>query len=223
MKRQKAFIALLLLVPAPSIGAALALHILPGVGNYLFTAAKVWLLVFPLLWLWRESRKPQLRLPTGSELVAGILLGLLMLVIILAAYGLIGQNLIDVEEVRNKAQAVGISSLATFLTGSAYWVLINSLIEEFVWRWFVYRQCEILVSSQVAIWLSALFFTLHHIIALSAYFGWLITVLGSIGVFLAGAIWSWCYLRYRSLWPSYISHIGADLAIFMVGLQLLFS
>jgi hypothetical protein len=47
-------------------------------------------------------------------------------------------------------------------------------------------------------------------------------VLGSCGVFLGGAAWSWLYLRYRSIWPGYVSHAIADAAIFIIGYRLIF-
>jgi membrane protease YdiL (CAAX protease family) len=80
------------------------------------------------------------------------------------------------------------------------------------------------VSGGWAIALAALCFTLHHVISLFGFTGnWGITVLGSIGVFVAGAIWSGCYLRYQSLWICYISHAWADLAIAIVAWQILFA
>jgi membrane protease YdiL (CAAX protease family) len=63
---------------------------------------------------------------------------------------------------------------------------------------------------------------IHHTVALRIQFGWEITILGSLGVFLSGVVWSWCYLRYRSVWPGFVSHILADAAIFLVGWRLLF-
>lgn len=104
-----------------------------------------------------------------------------------------------------------------------YFTFINALIEEYIWRWFVYKKCEVLVSGTKAVLLAAMLFTLHHIIALAAYTAdWGVVILGSVGVFIAGAVWSWCYLTYRTLWSSYISHILADLAIAIVGWHLLF-
>ena len=44
----------------------------------------------------------------------------------------------------------------------------------------------------------------------------------TLGVFLGGCAWSWLYLRYRSIWPGYISHIIADIAVFGVGWMILF-
>jgi len=48
-------------------------------------------------------------------------------------------------------------------------------------------------------------------------------VLGSAAALAAGACWSWLYLRYGSIWPAWISHVIADIAVFAVGWQLLFA
>jgi membrane protease YdiL (CAAX protease family) len=222
--RQKALLPLVLLVGAASLGTTMALHLAPGlVGQTVFLLCKIWMLGLPLVWyVWIDRGKICLSLPKRGELFAGTVLGLLMLGMILGAYWLFGQQWIDPISVRTRAQQVGISSSTIYLMGAAYFTLINSLIEEYVWRWFVSSKCEILVTGIGAILLAALLFTLHHIIGLAAYTGWRMVLLGSFGVFVGGAIWSWCYLTYRSIWSSWISHLLADLAIAIVGWQLLF-
>ena len=65
-------------------------------------------------------------------------------------------------------------------------------------------------------------FTAHHVVSLRAHAGWDVTALGSTGCFLGGLIWSWLYLRYRSIWPCYISHIFADVAIYIIGWVIIF-
>lgn len=69
---------------------------------------------------------------------------------------------------------------------------------------------------------SALCFTLHHIIAMGGQFDWRITAIASFGVFVGGLIWSWMYLRYRSVWPGYLSHAIVDVAVFAIGYVLIF-
>jgi membrane protease YdiL (CAAX protease family) len=69
---------------------------------------------------------------------------------------------------------------------------------------------------------SGLFFTLHHVIALTAYFDWRITTLASLGVFIGGATWSWIYLKYRNIYAAYVSHVFADIVIFAIGYKLIF-
>lgn len=224
--RRNALLALLLLVPAPSIAVATELYVLPEpFGQIVALVSKIWLFfvfVSVVCFIWVDKSDFEFQAPKQRELVAGVVLGLLMFSIIFIFYWLLGTQWIDVAHVRDKARQVRASSLIIYFASGVYWVFINSWLEEFVWRWFVYRKCEILVPRPLSIVLSAVFFTLHHIVGLSAYFDWRATTLGSLGVFLAGVVWSWCYLTYRSIWPGYISHLFADLAIFIIGWQLIF-
>lgn len=223
---RQAAIALLLFVPAFSIGVTMSLLIAPGViGNSVFTLARVWAIIFPLWWTWKHNRN-SLRIPKfeRQKTLVGITWGLLMFGVIIVAYWLLGKRWIDLKDIREKATEVGITSLSIYLAGCFYWCFINSFIEECIWRGFAYSQCARLTSGIAAVLLSALFFTLHHTIALYAYTqNWLVVIIGSLGVFLAGIIWSWCYRNYKSLVPSYIAHVLADIAIAIIGWDLLFN
>lgn len=222
--RRNALTALLLLVSAACLGRVMALYVPGLLGQIAFSLCQVWLLALPLAWFfWVDRGKLSISLPKRRELLGGTVLGLLMFGIILAAYWLFGQHWLDATDVRVKAQQAGISSPIIYLVGAMYWTFINSLFEEYIWRWFVYSKCEVLIPGKGAVLLCGLLFTLHHIINLVAYTeNWLVVVLASLGVFLAGAVWSWCYLIYRSIWSSYFSHVLADLAIAIVSWQLLF-
>jgi hypothetical protein len=221
---QNALLALFLLVFSASIGIAARFYIPGTVGQLLFVLTRVWILALPLIWLfWVDQERLIVSLPLRRDFLAGTILGLLMFGIILGAYWIVGQRWLDPAAVRAKAQQVGIAHPTVYLVGAFYFTVINSLVEEYIWRWFAYRKCEVLFSGIGAICLAALCFTIHHIIALAAYTGnWSIVVLSSLGVFIAGAAWSWCYLTYRSLWSCYVSHLLADLAIALVGWHLLF-
>ena len=35
-------------------------------------------------------------------------------------------------------------------------------------------------------------------------------------------VWSVCYLRYRSIWPGWVSHVAADVAGLAIGWRVLF-
>lgn len=222
--RKKVKQALWLVVPASSIGVTMATIIAPGViGQTIFTIVKIWIVLIPLLWVIKIEKK-SLRLPSINykQINSGVILGLIMFAAIATSYLLVGQSLIEVSAIRAQAREVGIVNVGIYLAGCAYWSFINSFLEECIWRGFVYRQCRILFSSFAAILLSGLFFTLHHIIALAFYTqNWLITLLGSLGVLIAGIIWSASYRKF-GFWTCYISHILADLAIAIVGWHLLF-
>ena len=225
--QQQAILALLLLVPAPSLGVMMAVIVLPGpVGQAIFTASKVWLLALPLIWTHWIEGQPILHLKPFQprDLALGLGSGLLALGAIAGAYALLGPHWIDTAEVRLRATQAGITGPGIYWAGAAWWTLANALIEEYVWRNFVTRKCEALVPAIAAVSLAALFFTVHHIVALVGYLqDWRVVLLGSLGVFLAGVIWSFFYQQTRSIWPSYLSHLLADVGIALVGWHLLFS
>jgi len=223
--RWNATFALVPLVSAASLGIVARFYVPNVWGQSFFVATRIWLLALPIVWyLWVDQGKIAVSLPTKRDVLSGIGLGLVIFAVILGAYVLFGQAWIDPAVVRAKAKEIGLLNPAAYLAGAAYFTVVNALVEEYIWRWFVYRKCEAFLRGMLAVMLAALCFTLHHVIALTALtgHGWAIA-LGSLGVFLGGAIWSWCFLVHRSLWACYISHLLADLAIALIGWQLLFS
>ena len=128
----------------------------------------------------------------------------------------------DLAPLRSAVQEMGLNSVLPYLAGAAGWTFVNSLMEEYVYRWFIYRQCETLMKGPAAVVASAAIFTAHHVIAVNQYLDLRFTILASAGVFAGGVVWSVLYLRYRSIWPCWISHVMADLAVFGVGWYLLF-
>ncbi len=75
--RRNATLALALLAPAPSIGVFTAMVIAPGpLGQSLFMAAKIWILVFPAFWyLVVEKGSPSWSPPRKGGLGVGLISG----------------------------------------------------------------------------------------------------------------------------------------------------
>jgi membrane protease YdiL (CAAX protease family) len=120
-------------------------------------------------------------------------------------------------------RANGIASRGAFLGISAWVVVVNALMEEYVYRWFLFTRCRTLLPALPAVLLSAVIFTIHHSILLAGYgVAAPFVVLASLGVFIGGVAWSWCYDRFGSVWPGYVSHAIVDVAILAIGWHLLF-
>lgn len=225
--KRQALLALLLLAPVPGLGTAAAMFWWPemALGKAFFAAAKVWLVALPLVWRVVVDREPLSWSPARrGGFGAAVASGLLISVFIVAAYAVATRlGLIDAARVADQAAKSGLNTLVTFLAGAVYWIIVNSLMEEYVWRWFVFRKFEVLWGGKIGLVAAALAFTAHHVIALAAQVNWSITLLGSLGVFIGGATWTWLYLRYRSIWPGYVSHAIVDLTIFIIGYRLIFS
>jgi membrane protease YdiL (CAAX protease family) len=228
-KKQLALLALLLLVPVPSLGAWMAFYGAPGaVGQSVYFAGKAWLALFPLLWFLRFQRGWPSFSPLAREhRVLGLGLALVHGVILSGAlYGLWlwkGSAWLDVEHLRETLTGAGVTTSTRYVVLCAFLSLFNSLIEEYAWRWFVTKQCTTLMGNGTAVVASALFFAAHHAIAFSAQFGLAVGLAAAGGVFVAGCLWSWCYLRFDSVWPGWISHVMVDVTGFAIGWQLLYA
>lgn len=226
-ERRRALVALLLLLPAPTIGTAASLLIWPDaiLGKALFLITKLWILVLPFAWLRFVDREPVSWSPPknggfGAAVGSGILIGL----VIFVAYPVsLKAGLIDPQIVADRAAETGLNQLNAYVAGAVYWITLNSLMEEYVWRWFVFRKFETLIHGRAAVIATSLAFTAHHVVALAAHFRGPMILLGSLGVCVGGLTWSWLYLRYRSIWPCYVSHAIVDTPIFLIGYHLIFA
>ncbi len=212
----------------PTIGALAAFVFFPGpIGSMIYFACKVWITALPIIWKLRVDRERVSLSPLEpgrrvSGIAVGLGLGLVLGAAILGFWELWGHRLVDPERLAAVEHDVGLTTPLRFVLFALYLILVNSAMEEYVWRWFAFIHCETLVGARGAVVLSGLFFTLHHTITFAVQFAPAAAALASLGVFVGGCTWSWCYRRYRSVWPGWISHAFADLAGLWIGWTLLF-
>lgn len=226
------WLALLLLLPAPSVGVLCAMFLFPDTwyGQTIHLTAKIWLLALPLIWVVFVERG-RLRLPKlkWQGMPAGILSGLAILAVIIGAWELFANSMVDTAKFQEKMQEIGLDTQMRFIAFASVITFINALLEEYVWRWFVYSKWQEALSRFAgkfaipgAIILAGLCFMLHHTIAMSLYFDWKVNAMASFGVFSGGVIWSILYLRSNNIYAAYVSHIFADIALFYVGYRVAF-
>jgi membrane protease YdiL (CAAX protease family) len=229
--RRRALTALVLIVPAQGLGVAAMLLALPGpVGLGVNLMSRVWMVAFPLFWTLRiEGRGIRVTRPSRAGMMLGLGTGIIILMVMLGVYGLVADQ-IDLARLRSRARQTGFDDPVQFAAMFGFIIVLNSLLEEFVWRWFVYRHLETLSPARwgrrarqgIAVVLAALAFTIHHVVALSAWVDGGLVILGSLGVFLGAVAWSALFAYDRTLWPCYVSHIFADVAIVIFGYDVLF-
>jgi membrane protease YdiL (CAAX protease family) len=226
LPRRRALLALALLLPAPTMGTWAGLWLWPGTlpGQALFLLTKLWILILPLAWHhWVDRQPVSWSAPRHGGFGMAALTGTAIACLILGSYAVLGPtDWLDAERIVERASRTGLDRPGAYLAGAVYWVTLNSLMEEYVWRWFVFRKLELLTGGGLAVVGASLGFTAHHVVALAAHFHWPLVVLGSLGVCVGGLTWSWLYARYRSIWPCYVSHALVDLPIFWVGYDLIF-
>ena len=227
--RNRTLLLLLIVAIAPSVGTLSALWLWPGVvGGTIYTLCKVVLYGVPAIVAWRtldrtavvEGLKRGLKTgPIVFAIASGVVIG----GVILLAWNVLLQGTLDVGGLLGVAEESGLQDPAQYLLLAVWFCTGNALLEEFVFRWFVDSRLGIMrVPGVIAVPLSGLIFTAHHILVLAAYFSPGATAIFSLGVFIGGVTWSWSFRRWRSLVPGWISHALVDGAVFLVGWQILF-
>jgi len=224
-ERKRALIALLLVGLAPTVSIFISFGTDGGILSQIaYVISKLWLVVIPLIW-YLKIDKGQLSLskPKQGGYAVAVGLGSGMSALILLTWFMVGDK-IDGSLLRDAVEPVGLLDVRLYIGGVIYWTVLNSLLEEYVFRWFLVVKSEALVGTGTpAILLSAFIFVIHHTFALLFFgFPWWANLLASVSLFIGGAIFSWLYIRYRSVWMPYIAHAICDIAVFSIGAMIIF-
>jgi membrane protease YdiL (CAAX protease family) len=194
-----------------------------ALGIVLWLFLKLWIALFPAAWRRLVDRRPlSLSPPRQGGLGVAALTGGGIAAVIVLAWWALGRSLIEPGDLRGILEPYGLTDPAVFVAGAAGWILVNSALEEYVFRWFVLEKCEALLPAPAAVVASSALFTVHHVVVLGRFFDPLPAALACLGVFLGGVLWAVLYRRYRSVWIPWISHAAADVGVFAVGAVLLF-
>lgn len=219
---------LLIVAIAPSIGSLSGLWIWPGaIGSTVYTICKLLLYGIPAYVAIRTISRTDLiaGIRSGSTLgaillgtLSGLLIGGLILMVWFAGF----RDTVETDRLLVVMMESGLDRPLRFWLFAAWLSFGNSLLEEFVFRWFVDSRLRILgVPLLLAIPISALIFTIHHVIVLAAFFDTRIVLIGSTGVFIGGVIWSVILRCSGSVIPGWISHALVDIAIVIIGASML--
>ncbi|MDP6011837.1 MAG: type II CAAX endopeptidase family protein [Candidatus Poseidoniaceae archaeon] len=221
--KQRNLVALILTAPASTIVLVLSTMFGGIIGSFIYVFGKVWQVVVPSFWRLKIEKLPISKSPPPERSIReGIVLGIAMSFVMFIAWLVVGDK-INPEEVRSFVKPFGLLNIWFYLAVFFYWVTLNSLLEEYLFRWFIFEKFETLVGGKWAVILAGITFTSHHLFGTAAMFPWWAALLASFGVFIGGVMWSWLYLRHRSIWPCYVSHVIVDITMFSIGAYILFS
>jgi membrane protease YdiL (CAAX protease family) len=110
------------------------------------------------------------------------------------------------------------------MTGLALGLGFGLAFEEYYYRWFLFGRMRAFLPMWLAVVLSSLVFTAHHVILLTAYLPgqfWTAVVPLSLCIAVGGGVWAWLYARTKSLYAPWLSHAIVDAALFAIGWNLL--
>ena len=117
----------------------------------------------------------------------------------------------------------GISNFESYIYLTIALTIFNSLFEEYIFRLFIFEQLSTKIKRKLAIFICSFIFMIHHTVVLYAYIPWYFNLLVSLAILFAGVVWSYLYHKHNSIIPGYISHICADISVFVIGYFALYS
>lgn len=121
-----------------------------------------------------------------------------------------------------KIKALQMNFYESYILVSFLISIVHSFLEEYFWRFFLFRGLLGKFSFKWATIISSIGFSLHHFVILSEYFPVWLTIVFGLCVGVGGMIWSTICFRTKTIFGCWLSHFFVDLAIFIIGYFIIF-
>lgn len=219
MKKQSLYIISATLLGCVCMGLVDAV-IQPG---YVIKSAVKLVLFLSEVLLWgklcdRRPLRDMLR-PGRRGIVTAAALGGAVFAIIMGAYFAL-RNVFDLSALTGSLTASTGVDGDSFIPVALYITLVNSLLEEIFFRGFAFAGLRESAGRRVAYIFSAGAFALYHIAMMIGWFDLPLLLLTLVGLFVGGLIFDLLDERMGSIYPSWLVHMAANLAINAIGLML---
>lgn len=112
-------------------------------------------------------------------------------------------------------------SKSMFIFAGLYTIFINALIEELFFRGYIFLNMS-RINRRMAYLFSAALFAVYHLTIFKAWFTLPILTLVLLGLFVGGLIFNYFAEKSKSILTPYIIHIAADMAVVVIGYQVLY-
>ncbi|HHX62479.1 MAG TPA: CPBP family intramembrane metalloprotease [Epulopiscium sp.] len=153
-----------------------------------------------------------------KDLVASLVLGIGVYVVILTAYFILKDfiDLSNIIELLDKNVSV---NQENFLWVALYISFVNSLLEEFFFRGFIFLNLKKTGGRKFAYISSALVFSIYHVAIMGSWFKPIIFVIAMTGLFVGALIFNYLNEKSNNIYNSWLVHMMANLAINTVGFK----
>lgn len=156
--------------------------------------------------------------PNKKTLLPMLAFGVLMYAFIIGAYFLLGKYF-DLSGITSSLDEIGVTK-NNFIFVALYIAVCNSFLEEFIFRGFGFIGLTDKIGEKWACIFSAICFALYHITMMIGWYSIWLTVLIIFALFVGGVILNLLDRKCRTIYPAWIVHIFANLAINTIGMIL---
>ncbi|MFS8541231.1 MAG: CPBP family intramembrane metalloprotease [Tissierellales bacterium] len=221
MEKRSSLSLIYIMILSIIVMAIVEAYIQPG--YFIKSLVKIFVfLVVPLIYAFRKKDFPLVllfKINSRKEFIRSLVLAFTIYIGIMTAYFIL-RSFIDFNNIQNiLADNLNISK-ANFIYVALYISFINSLLEEFFFRGFIFLNLNGTIPRWKAYAISALGFSVYHIAILSNWFNPFIFILALTGLFIGGIIFNWLNEKTKNIYNSWLVHMFANFAINTVGLMM---
>ncbi|MFT7615443.1 MAG: membrane protease YdiL (CAAX protease family) [Candidatus Woesearchaeota archaeon] len=183
-----------------------------SISYFLKITAKLLLFVMiPLRFLRKHITFLSIKNVSKKTILYCHLTGIVIAGLILGVYKLLFSH-INFTQVAYQLEATTGVTPTNFLLIGAIIVFLNSFIEEFFFRGILHKKFGMYKTSAI--------FAVYHISIFVMWFSWWISSIALVGLFVGGIIFSKANEKSKTIYPGWIIHMWADIAIIVIGLQM---
>ena len=156
--------------------------------------------------------------PNRKTLLPMLAFGVLMYAFIIGAYFLLGKYF-DLSGITSSLDEIGVTK-QNFVFVALYIAVCNSFLEEFIFRGFGFIGLSDKLGAKWACVFSAICFALYHVTMMIGWYSFGLTALIIFALFVGGVILNILDSKCKTVYPAWIVHIFANLAINTIGMIL---
>jgi membrane protease YdiL (CAAX protease family) len=217
---------LLLLLVIPPIIVLFMQRVFPP--NYLIsTSYKVVYLIpiFYRIFFYKKSFKKSIMEGFDSKRLKKNLqnllkVGVILSLIYIGGYFLLRSKLDFTRITEQLSNLIAVDASNIIMIG-AFIIVINSLLEEFFWRGFLFKEMDLLTNKTFAYLSTGIAFSFHHIAFIYTWFDPIVNSIAIIGLVGFALIMNFLFYKFKDLFSLWIIHIMVDLVQIVMGLKIL--
>ena len=179
-------------------------------------------LILPILYTLFDSTiklEDIFKIKSRKNLAYSFLLGIGVYLGILAAYFVL-RNFIDLSNIVKMLDKKASVGKDNFIWVALYISLVNSLLEEFFFRGFMFLNLKRISGRKFAYLVSAFAFSVYHVAIMGSWFNPIIFMVAMTGLFVGALIFNYINEKDENIYNSWMVHMMANLSINTVGLMM---
>ena len=167
--------------------------------------------------IFKEIHFKELFIPNKKGIGIALILGGIVFGIIFGNYHIF-KNIFNFSSIATSLTSSTGVDKSNFIYVSIYISLVNSMMEEFFFRGFVFKNIN---NKKFAYIFSSVIFALYHVAMMIGWFDILVFLLVLAGLFVGGILFNLLNEKFKTVYVSWIVHMFANFAINTIGVILL--